>query len=392
MTGHHPIALPTAPDADPVKLAFITPGFSASDDDDCIPALLTLVRRLVARGACVHVFALRYPARTDRYTVSGATVHPLGVGTRGGLARPPLLARAVASIVAEHVRGSFDGLHAIWGDEPGFVAAVAGRLIRRPSVITLFGGELVDLPSIDYGAQRSRLSRLLVRAALRGGTHVAAGSSHLARLAAAHVEEERLVRFAIGVDAAVFQPPATGRHDQPRLPGEPSLLHAAGLVPVKDQRTLLAAIDVARRDLPGLHLHLVGDGPLRGALEAQVAALKLGEHVTFHGSHRFTEMPSFYRRVDACVQSSVHEGQQLVILEAAGCARVTIGTRVGLLGDLAPPAATAAPGDVAALAEAIVRSSTPPARLQALGERARDRFLKGYTVDHTGDHLFELLR
>jgi glycosyltransferase involved in cell wall biosynthesis len=371
-----------------VKVALITPGFSARDDDDCIPALLTLVKKLVRRGCEVHVFALRYPPARGIYRVGGATVHPMGGGTDRGLRRPVLLARALAAVVREHRRRPFDGLHGIWADEPGFVAVAAGRALRSPSVVTLFGGELVALDDIEYGAQRSALSRLLVSIALRGASYVTAGCSPMLGAVETRIGGARLRSIAMGVDPEEFFPLAGAEP----LQGRPSLLHVAGLVPIKDQRTLLDALALARARLPDIQLHLVGDGPLRAELTAQVEQLGIARNVTFHGAHPHRAMVDFYRRVDACVHSSRHEGHLMVLLEAAACGRITLGTRVGLIPDFAPREATAPPGDAAALAEAIAWACAERARLAELGERALKRFQSGYTIEQTVEALLALFR
>jgi hypothetical protein len=100
-----------------MRIALITPGFSASASDWCIPVLLDHVREL-AREHEVHVFALRYPHRRERYEVYGATVHPCGGADARGLDRGPLLARAYRAIRAEARRRPFDLYHAFWADEP----------------------------------------------------------------------------------------------------------------------------------------------------------------------------------------------------------------------------------------------------------------------------------
>ena len=90
----------------PMKIGLILPGFSAREDDWCIPALLHLVRQLATRAE-IHVFALRYPYRKGHYKVYGATVHALGGGPASGLWRPYLLTRGVAAVVGEHRRRPF---------------------------------------------------------------------------------------------------------------------------------------------------------------------------------------------------------------------------------------------------------------------------------------------
>ena len=135
-----------------MRIGLITPGFSASETDWCIPALLALVREL-ARHDEVEVFTLRYPHRRESYHVYGAAVHAFGGGLAAGVSRLALLGNAMASIVRRHRRRPFDVLHGLWADEPGFLAVAGGRLLGVPSVVSLMGGELVGLRDIGYGGQ-----------------------------------------------------------------------------------------------------------------------------------------------------------------------------------------------------------------------------------------------
>ena len=64
-----------------MKIGLVVPGFSADEQDWCIPALLDYVR-VLAQQAEVHVFTLRWPERGGTYSVYGATVRP--VLQRGG--------------------------------------------------------------------------------------------------------------------------------------------------------------------------------------------------------------------------------------------------------------------------------------------------------------------
>ena len=334
-----------------LRLGIVVPGFSAHAADWCIPVQLDLARRLSAE-ADVTVFPLRYPPHRRRYAIGPIQVRPLGGGLAAGLARLSLLRRAVAAVVAEHRRRPFDALHAMWTDEPGFVAVAAGRLLGVPVVASLLGGELVGLRDIGYGAQLSRVNRALIAVTLRGAGRVTAGSFYLRRLAAPSVPPPRLVPLTLGVNTDRFRP----HSDSPEpvaLDGKPKLLHVGSLVPVKDQATLLRAVAHARRNLPSLHLHIVGDGPLRAALSQLAAQLGLAERVTFHGAVPHERLPAWYRAADLGVLSSRHEGQELVTLEAAACGRATVGTRVGILPDLMPPSYVAPPGDAEGLAASI---------------------------------------
>ncbi|NJM05644.1 glycosyltransferase [Candidatus Gracilibacteria bacterium] len=82
-----------------MHIALIAPGFSANENDWCIPALAHLVRHL-AKEHHVDVFALRYPPQRQSYRAFGARVFAFGGATRAGLGRLPLLAQALRTIIA----------------------------------------------------------------------------------------------------------------------------------------------------------------------------------------------------------------------------------------------------------------------------------------------------
>jgi len=60
-----------------MRIALIVPGFSADEQDWCIPALRNLASEL-ARTDEVVVIALRYPHQAARYTAFGARVIAIG--------------------------------------------------------------------------------------------------------------------------------------------------------------------------------------------------------------------------------------------------------------------------------------------------------------------------
>jgi glycosyltransferase involved in cell wall biosynthesis len=160
-----------------VRVGLVVPGFSADPHDWCIPALRNLVAWL-ARADDVRVIALRYPYAARRYAVFGAEVTALGGGTRQGRDSVHVWRHTLGTLAAEHRRRPFDVLHGFWATESGALAALAGRTLGVPTVVSLAGGELVRFPDIGYGGQLSLVERLKVRLALRLASAVTAGSRY----------------------------------------------------------------------------------------------------------------------------------------------------------------------------------------------------------------------
>lgn len=374
-----------------MRLALVTPGFSASEDDPCIPVLLDLVRELAAEDD-VTVFTLRYPHHRDPYDVHGARVIPLGGAQVRGLRRLPLYARALAAILRRSRERRCDVIHAFWAHEPGFLAGLAGRLTATPVVVWVLGGELVDLPDIDYGGRRSAANRFLVRRALAWADRAIAGSECQRRLLEPHVEADRLLVQPLGVDLGRFCPGSPPDDARPRLDGEPTLLHVASLCPVKDQATLLRAFAFVASRFPGARLHLVGDGELREPLADLAAELGIASRVRFHGAVHHDALPDVYRQADLCVLSSRSENNAIVVLEAAACGCPTVGTAVGLLPDLGSASRTVPPGDPRALGELVAGVLCDRETLAAMARQGLELVRSELAVTSTVARMRQLCR
>jgi glycosyltransferase involved in cell wall biosynthesis len=365
-----------------MRIGLIVPGFSADQDDWGIPALRDLVRELAILHE-VHVFALRYPHRRGSYRVDGATVTAFGGAFARRAGRASLLARAVAGVARQHRRRPFDVLHGFWADEPGLVAVTTAPRLRIPALVSVMGGELVGLRDIAYGGQLGLVGRTLTRHVLRRAAAVTVGSAYLRGLVEKYPCGGRVVELPLGVDLRRFHADPPTDDGQPLVQGDLRLLHVASLVPVKDQDTLLRALARVAGRVPGVHLHMVGDGPMRGRLEDLARALQIDRHVTFHGAVAHDRLRAFYRGADLCVLSSRHESQGMVVLEAAACARATVGTDVGILPELALPHHVVPTGDAPGLADALASLLREPAALADLGERALERVSNGLGLDQT---------
>ncbi len=148
----------------------------------------------------------------------------------------------------------------------------------------------------------------------------------------------------------VIIPNAIDPADWPAAERTGDVVFLGRLDPVKDVPTLVAA--VAR--LPGVHLHVYGDGPDRPRVEA--AAATIADRVTFHGT--VARPQSALARAGVLVLPSLAEGFGLVLIEAMAAGVPVVATDVpgvrdvvrnGVTGLLVPPA------DPAALAAAIGR-------------------------------------
>jgi GalNAc-alpha-(1->4)-GalNAc-alpha-(1->3)-diNAcBac-PP-undecaprenol alpha-1,4-N-acetyl-D-galactosaminyltransferase len=137
---------------------------------------------------------------------------------------------------------------------------------------------------------------------------------------------------------------------------------------------LLDAFSQVAGPFPEWQLSILGNGPLKEALEAKSRALKLAERVRFEGA--CTDPFSAMRAADVFVLSSRFEGFPNALTEAMACGLPVISfdcpcgpaeiIRHEVDGLLVPPE------DVAALATALARLMASPQERQRLGARAPD--------------------
>lgn len=121
----------------------------------------------------------------------------------------------------------------------------------------------------------------------------------------------------------------------PLKSGIKHLIHVGGFSFEKNHQGLLRIFQRVLEKTPGSHLHLVGDGPLRPAIEEKVRQLGLMDRVSFHG---FVKDPlSYIKAGDVLVLPSVIEGLPGVLLEAMYCKVPVVAYDVGGISEIVTP-------------------------------------------------------
>jgi glycosyltransferase involved in cell wall biosynthesis len=152
----------------------------------------------------------------------------------------------------------------------------------------------------------------------------------------------------LGVDASVFQstaPKGTSNH-------VPQLISVGRLTPAKGQVLLIQACAQLRDKGVPFHLTMVGDGPDRGRVEAEIAKHHLQSQVYMTGSLTQEGVRSELERADVFVLPSLAEGIPVVLMEAMASYVPCISTPVNGIPELIEHGNTgllATPGDVDSL-------------------------------------------
>jgi glycosyltransferase involved in cell wall biosynthesis len=184
-----------------------------------------------------------------------------------------------------------------------------------------------------------------------------------------------------GVDLSRFQP-ADPRTSTGRL----TVLAVGRLVEKKGFSVLIAAAALTRA---ALSIRIVGDGPLRDGLAAQIAGAGLGDRVTLAGPMSHTELPQAYADAQIVAVPSVvnsagdRDGLPNVVLEAMAMGRPVVASDVGAVSAAVETDVTGIlvpPGDPVALAVALDRLAGDAGFRQYIGAHGRQRVERDYEL------------
>jgi glycosyltransferase involved in cell wall biosynthesis len=313
------------------------------------------VHHLVGTMAACHevtVVAVGHDAAPGEWTLLGARVVNVPIGHHGKAD----IARVMTAV--PRAMGRPDVVHGLWANLPGLAAVAAARRYRVPAVVSVCGGELAEVPAIDYGGGLRDGTRRLAKAALGGATAVTVATEWMHRhVMAAGAAVDEII--PLGADTTLFTPGLA-------VPRPHHLVHVAGLNRVKDQDLLLRAFALAAAAEPRLTLTIAGGDTLGGHHARLAAELGVESRVTFLGHVPHERLPEVLRGAALHVLTSHHDAGPVAVLEAAACGVPTVGTDVGHVADLAglmPPAARAVPDRApATLAGAVLDMLFEPRR------------------------------
>lgn len=252
--------------------------------------------------------------------------------------------------------------------EAQFVAAAAGI---RATVHGEHGRDVFDL----YGRNwKYNLLRRAARPFVSNYISVSRDLETWLRLAI-HVPPRKLHQIYNGVDSVKFHPRSGPRPDFAH-PDSIVFGSVGRMVEVKDYPTLTAAFIQLIRQQPEraarARLAIVGDGPARDACLALLQGAGLAHLAWLPGERH--DIPDIMQALDVFVLPSRNEGISNTILEALASGLPVIATAVGgnlelvedgVNGMLVPP------GDVAAMAQALLGYLDAPARIAEHGANAR---------------------
>jgi glycosyltransferase involved in cell wall biosynthesis len=194
-----------------------------------------------------------------------------------------------------------------------------------------------------------------------------------------------------GVDLELFHPGKT----------KPGLVVAVGRFIDKKapELTVLAFSKVLER-IPKAKLVMIGDGPLRPAVERLISALHIEDRVHLLGAHDHAYVAESMQSAAVFMQHSViapngdREGTPVAVLEAGAAAIPVVATRHEGIADVVSDGETGLlveEGDVEGMAAAVADLLSDRQRARKLGQAARKRIEDKYSIQASIDGLWAIL-
>jgi len=321
----------------------------------------------------VEVLVCNSHLRTERDRVNGVPV------TRAGAWLRALSTDLCPALVTELSRCHYDVLHLHTPNPMGMLAYLLAKKPRAHRLVITHHSDVV---------RQAGLRRVLgpLFAATMGRAHCIVATSPNYAKTSEELEpyRDRVRVVPYGIDPRPFRDPA---HDplaqelRSRF-GRRVVLGTGRLIYYKGFEVLLEAM----AQVEG-HLVLVGDGPLRGALEARAKTLGILQRVTFAGEIHQREIPAWYRAADVFALPSIARSEAfgIVQLEAMASGLPVVNTEldsgvpfVSLLGQTG---LTVPPRDPSALASALNTLLDDGALRIKFGNQARERVLEHFTSE-----------
>ncbi len=257
------------------------------------------------------------------------------------------------------------------------ICALVRKFRSTPLIITNHGIMSASAPDLFNLLYLKTLGKWTLNAADRVICYTDEEKEYLINIL--HINASKISVIPNGVDTVKFCPSNEIKHTD-----DISLLWVGRFVNGKGVDSLIRAMDILVKDVPNVHLTLVGDGPERGAIQMLIKKFALDNYVEIIDFVPNDELPNIYQTSDIFVLPSLHEGVPRTVIEAMSCGLPVVMSDMPHLRELINGGGLMFPkGDVQALADTLKSLIDDAEKRQFIGQRARKKVEKDHSWDNT---------
>lgn len=166
---------------------------------------------------------------------------------------------------------------------------------------------------------------------------------------------------------------------------------AGRLCPVKEYPFMIEIAKVVKEKTKNIKFHLAGEGPERSKLQALIQKYRLKETFVLQG--HIDNMPPFYRSLDLYLNTSVHEGIPMSILEAMAHGIPVVAPDVGGISEVVDNGEDGyliEKRDPKAFAEKCFLLYKNKQLRRGMARAAREKIVKSFSVENMAAQYHEL--
>ncbi len=233
--------------------------------------------------------------------------------------------RAVEHAIIKH-KIQFDLVHShfIWSS--GFVGMKLKEKYRVPFVVTGHGYDVYKLP---FKSQSWK--EMITTVVQKDDVVVTVSQVNKKIIEGLGIDESKIKVLMNGYNSDIFKQVNKNKaRDSLGIDHNKKVFLTVGnLEEVKAHEYLILAIRPLIKKDSGIHLYIIGAGSLRAHLTKIIKGFRLEKHISLMGYVSHADLNQWINACDIFVLSSLNEGLPTVLLEALGCGKPIVGTRVG---------------------------------------------------------------
>ncbi len=217
---------------------------------------------------------------------------------------------------------------ASWAYPDGCASIIMAHHLGKPCAVKVHGSD------INIVAQMTSARALLKRILPKADAAISVSRQLSDELASLGLVRSRIHLVANGVSTALFhvRDRRQAREHLGVAHDRPIVLFVGRIEPQKGVDEILDAWETVRARIPEAVLVLVGDGPLKGRVQALQE--RWGDGLIAPGARPLAEVAEWLGACDAFTLPSWKEGTPNVVLEALASGRPVVGSRVGGIPDI----------------------------------------------------------
>lgn len=224
-------------------------------------------------------------------------------------------------------------IHVHYSYRLGVIAGIVGRLRNIPVFVILHGLGTLDEPGAKF---RYRMAHAFYRRmSLLLSTFIISTSQDIAEAAYPYTRKDKVTVIMNGYDDKLFnEHVAIPSEITEKYKDKQVILTVRRLVPKNGIHFLVEAMPYILKKVPNAHYVMIGDGRMRGDIEARIKRLGIGAHIDMLGVTDNQNIPPYLKRAGVVVFPSTAESSSIACSEAMAVGKFIVASDVGGLPEL----------------------------------------------------------